>query len=354
MAQRKPDAIVRFCFCARRRRGTCGFGPKARWGQCRLSAWTTHPMGLWFSEPARTAVAHRGPAVGCSQTHFGTVTPQAGTQTGLDHMEARQFWASMGRFTSPDPDNAGSDPSSPGTWNMYSYAYNNPLMYTDPTGTCGEVDPETGADREAPWCKIYELLRQRWLLESRQTDTSVQFGGIIFGHHGLSNWRKIPKGTDASKFFSKWFTGPLKDRTANYYDTLHRAYNQAVARLAGDYLRSIGKNSLSELTKEEAKQLARQILDSNAPGIRDFLVRLGNGATSILGRSHQWHRSQLRSRHRRARATDEPDEMRQTQLRRTNCKMSEREVRFGRNVNCTFSDICSARPKPTPIQRRIH
>jgi RHS repeat-associated protein len=58
----------------------------------------------------------------------------AGTSTGLDYMGARQYWASLGRFTSPDPENAGADPSSPGSWNGYSYAYNNPLMYTDPTG----------------------------------------------------------------------------------------------------------------------------------------------------------------------------------------------------------------------------
>jgi hypothetical protein len=35
---------------------------------------------------------------------------------------------------SPDPGNAGADPSSPQTWNGYSYVSNNPLNATDPTG----------------------------------------------------------------------------------------------------------------------------------------------------------------------------------------------------------------------------
>lgn len=54
--------------------------------------------------------------------------------TELDHMEARQYYATLGRFTSPDPENAGADPSSPGSWNMYAYVRNRPLSFVDPDG----------------------------------------------------------------------------------------------------------------------------------------------------------------------------------------------------------------------------
>jgi hypothetical protein len=40
----------------------------------------------------------------------------------------------MGRFMSPDPENFGANIMNPQSWNMYSYAMNNPLINTDPDG----------------------------------------------------------------------------------------------------------------------------------------------------------------------------------------------------------------------------
>lgn len=40
----------------------------------------------------------------------------------------------QGRFTSPDPGNAGATPDDPQSWNMYAYGLNNPLRYVDPLG----------------------------------------------------------------------------------------------------------------------------------------------------------------------------------------------------------------------------
>ncbi len=56
-------------------------------------------------------------------------------ESGNDYFGARYYASSMGRFMSPDP--LGSfvaDVSNPQTWNMYAYALNNPLKFTDPTG----------------------------------------------------------------------------------------------------------------------------------------------------------------------------------------------------------------------------
>ncbi|HUO30004.1 MAG TPA: RHS repeat-associated core domain-containing protein [Bryobacteraceae bacterium] len=52
----------------------------------------------------------------------------------LDFFNVRYFSGAPGRFQSPDPGNAGADPSNPQTWNMYAYVGNNPLSYTDPSG----------------------------------------------------------------------------------------------------------------------------------------------------------------------------------------------------------------------------
>ncbi len=55
-------------------------------------------------------------------------------ETGLDYFNARYYSAEQGRFTSPDPGNAGAHPADPQTWNGYAYVNNSPLNYTDPTG----------------------------------------------------------------------------------------------------------------------------------------------------------------------------------------------------------------------------
>ncbi len=62
------------------------------------------------------------------------------SETGLDFFNARYFGAALGRFTSPDPANAGADLTNPQSWNGYAYVWNNPLVNTDPSGadTCSD------------------------------------------------------------------------------------------------------------------------------------------------------------------------------------------------------------------------
>jgi RHS repeat-associated protein len=56
-------------------------------------------------------------------------------ETGLDYFGARYMSSAQGRFSSPDP--LGMNilrVLNPQRWNMYAYAVNNPLAYTDPDG----------------------------------------------------------------------------------------------------------------------------------------------------------------------------------------------------------------------------
>jgi RHS repeat-associated protein len=56
------------------------------------------------------------------------------SESGNDNFGARYYSSPLGRFTSPDPENAGASPASPQSWNAYSYVLNNPLKYVDPFG----------------------------------------------------------------------------------------------------------------------------------------------------------------------------------------------------------------------------
>jgi RHS repeat-associated protein len=53
---------------------------------------------------------------------------------GLVHLNGRVYDPFIGRMTSADP--VVGDPLNGQTWNRYSYVWNNPLAYTDPTGFC--------------------------------------------------------------------------------------------------------------------------------------------------------------------------------------------------------------------------
>ena len=76
------------------------------------------------------------PVSGSDPNHYKFTGKERDAESGLDYFGARYDSSSLGRFMTPDPDQAsGSDhPDDPQAWNGYSYADNNPLAYTDPDG----------------------------------------------------------------------------------------------------------------------------------------------------------------------------------------------------------------------------
>jgi RHS repeat-associated protein len=86
---------------------------------------------------ARAGVSCYGANLGTSQKFTGKERDLKSDGTplsGLDYFGARYHSGAQGRFTSPDPKNAGADPESPQSWNAYAYSLNNPLKYVDPDG----------------------------------------------------------------------------------------------------------------------------------------------------------------------------------------------------------------------------
>jgi RHS repeat-associated protein len=79
-----------------------------------------------------------------SQTPRGFTGEEMLASVGLVHLNGRVYDPFIGRMTSADP--VVGDPLNGQTWNRYSYVWNNPLAYTDPTGYCpnciGTVNPE--------------------------------------------------------------------------------------------------------------------------------------------------------------------------------------------------------------------
>ncbi|WP_299589243.1 RHS repeat-associated core domain-containing protein [uncultured Microbulbifer sp.] len=61
-------------------------------------------------------------------------------RTGLIHMNGRIYDPTLGRFLSPDP--IVQAPTYSQSWNRYSYVFNNPLSFTDPSGYEAENEKE--------------------------------------------------------------------------------------------------------------------------------------------------------------------------------------------------------------------
>jgi RHS repeat-associated protein len=76
------------------------------------------------------------------------------TESGLDYFGARFDASSMGRFMSPDPENAsGFDyMDDPQSWNGYAYVRNNPTLYVDPDGREYEYCSGTDANGKGINC----------------------------------------------------------------------------------------------------------------------------------------------------------------------------------------------------------
>jgi RHS repeat-associated protein len=79
------------------------------------------------------------PNLGAHQT-FAQL-PDYDPETDQYNTPARHYSPS-GRWMSPDPGNAGADPSDPQTWNAYAYVRNNPTTLIDPSGLlyCSAAD----------------------------------------------------------------------------------------------------------------------------------------------------------------------------------------------------------------------
>jgi RHS repeat-associated protein len=105
--------------------------------------------------PGRNPALYQGPTVCNSTTALGlqaaavlnrigscSTGKERDSESGNDYFGARYYSSSMGRFLSPDFNNAGDDPEpipyadleGPQSLNLYSYVGNNPLYRKDADG----------------------------------------------------------------------------------------------------------------------------------------------------------------------------------------------------------------------------
>ncbi|MFF3315432.1 RHS repeat domain-containing protein [Streptomyces sp. NPDC003035] len=91
--------------------------------------------------------AARGTSAGTWPDDKSFLGKPTDTGTSLTHIGAREYDPTLGQFISVDPLLVADAPAS---LNGYSYAGNNPMTTSDPTGMCAEIDCPT---RPCPTCR---------------------------------------------------------------------------------------------------------------------------------------------------------------------------------------------------------
>jgi RHS repeat-associated protein len=94
-------------------------------------------------------------------------TGQLEAEAGLYFYGARWYDPSIMRFVQPDT--VIPEPNNSQSFDRYSYALNNPVRYTDPSGyfTEDEIKEILGFDKDDPWEKVLELFQKGGKYEDR-------------------------------------------------------------------------------------------------------------------------------------------------------------------------------------------
>jgi RHS repeat-associated protein len=147
------------------------------------------PSARCASSPTLRAASRR-PA-GASWNRLKFAGKERDTETGalsdgadgaLDYFSARYYQNQTGRFTSVDPGHVNGNILDPQSWNGYAYARNNPLKYTDPTGTTFEICAD-GVQCQHVSDQYFAILQRNPGPGIRLTDGKIVAGGVTVGSY---------------------------------------------------------------------------------------------------------------------------------------------------------------------------
>jgi len=149
-----------------------------------------HPFGARRTPGDPAAVPANGPAL--TQRGFTGHEHVGGAGLSVIHMNGRIFDPTLGRFLQTDP--LVQAPHNLQSWNPYTYVFNNPLTYTDPTGFFSikklfktalaiAISVYTGGAAAGLWTFMGASL------SAGQALAVAMMGGLLSGGIGTGTWR---------------------------------------------------------------------------------------------------------------------------------------------------------------------
>ena len=95
--------------------------------------------------------------------------------------------------------------------------------------------------------------------------------------------------TETRVVLEKSTSGPLADRTVNYNNAEHRAYNYAVDELLETYLKK-SKITSEQMTPTQAGEFVQEVIGSSDPRIRGFVLKIRQERWKYIRRYGAWRR----------------------------------------------------------------
>ena len=224
----------------------------------------------------------------------------ASTLPGLDYFGARFYGSTMGRFLSPDEPLADQRSTDSQSWNLYSYARNNPLSNRDPTGHQTQICQIGGAGYQYRCRNIRNDEFRDYVRETKDVLTFASNGGIYLKDGTLIGTWQV-KGPDIPRDAQEIFTrvargaGPLVEEmdwviviagcmaiTEFPMETQPELEGQGLGVAGGRYARDVNVNPRPPVANEgegyigtspaQIKQLNQDIAAARAAGATDIRV----------------------------------------------------------------------------------
>ncbi len=200
----------------------------------------------------------------------------------LIHMGGRVYDPNLGRFLSADI--VVQSPYDSQSYNRYSYTFNNPLSYTDPTGYSSEIFDHLmnqAYSHAMSWMWSNSVAQSqaqiedsRRLKEERQKLADYQRAGLIISYDDTDH---------PADYSETWSTGPIS------HETLVRCYSGPTGCLG----RMVARQGMSAtgLSPSDMMSLLKGLEHlSNIAGIAGVAKAVGGKVSAGLAKEHLEHR----------------------------------------------------------------
>lgn len=228
----------------------------------------------------------RTPLIDSCPQNYKFTGKERDAESALDYFVARYTSSAAGRFMSPDPGNATGlgNLEDPQGWNGYSYARDNPLLYTDPDGTDVEICVVGEENCFRLTDKQYEELLKAQQGQQGITLPEGRFptGDILCGGETCGTVRYFNPGAEDT-------TADFLVGIGRFGALLRQLFKQGVRETAKSAARSAVSNTARYATNQ-AKERVRNVSKQQSPVWKSFKNYRGGIKTEGTGKEKTYYK----------------------------------------------------------------